>query len=261
MLQRTEPWAELLQLCADNCDPTTHRMQQVLLFGMAHSLFPPGVTITTTTSRHRTVQQLFALQFTTRSCLGPETLPPNLGQDLQEYNSRHPLDPLERSFFATIPIAATERRNSRRASGRLETPAIVPAVWPLDPAISVRDTRIVITILVEWYSTYQEAPAVAPWHSFFSSCSENGENSDSDVVITEEQSNIGRHTRSTRLMKVLDRVHGAALATGLTDTEALVLARKVLHLHIIGDIALTQDDRWYYTLSNGRDRQTFLLPP
>jgi hypothetical protein len=247
MLPRPEPWCELLQLCADDCDPATHHMQKVLLFGMSHSLFPSGVSVTWTSAKRRTMQQLFGLLFTTRSSLGPVMLPPNLQQDLHDYNTRYPDNPLQQTFFSVASGGDRSRRNSRHS--RPETTVMPPAVWPLNPANPVRDTRIAITVLVEWYSVYQASPGVSPWDSLFAATKGTDSACGGDMC----------HTRSTRLMKVLDKVHAAALQSGLSDAQSLLVARQVLHSHILGDIALTRDNLWYYT--NNKERQTFLLPP
>lgn len=234
----TTAWAELVYRCADDCDPATHPLQQVLLRNMANGIFPIGVQVVATI-RPQTSCELFCLHFTPKAHLGPECLPPNLMADTAAYTGKFPL---VYSFFPKICAGDRGRKNSGRQTGSTAS----PSVYPLDPCAPVRDTRIAITVLTEWYCAYQAASPMTPWGKILHR---------SVSPFNEE-----RHTRNTRLMRVLDNVHSTALREGNTDAAAVSLARRVLHLHTLGDIALAPNDQWFYTGTPAKDRQPQLLP-
>lgn len=230
------PWAELLHQCADDCDPETHALQKVLLQNMASSIFPIGMQVSCMTRK----QAPFGIYFTPRAHLGPECLPPNLEADVAAYTGTFPL------LFTFFPkIYATDRGGGRKTSGRQGTSPASPPVYPLDPGAPVRDVRIAITVLTEWYCAYQGASSMTPWAKILHKAT---------PTLNEE-----KHTRNTRLMRVLEKVYNTALEAGNTDAAALMMARRVLHLHTLGDITLAPNDHWYYTATAVKDRQPQLL--
>lgn len=242
-------WKDILALCADDCDQQNHPIQRLLLSNMVDGIFPVGMSV----SKPKTPGGFFLLVFRTRVSISPETLPANLQPDLLEYRNAG-FRPL--LCYELFPRNCEDKPQHRKARSSASVPP-TNVTFPLDPAASVRSTRIAISILTEWYCGYQGL--MGPWQQILSQ--------PAIIPITEEATTTheggsgaheGRHTRSTRLMRVLDRVYATARDEGQSDASALAAARRVLHLHTLGDIAL-ENDQWYYT-ANGRERNLLTLP-
>ena len=283
---QAEPWAELFQLCAEDCDQFTHSTQRVFLFNMSRGIFPAGISVITShVDDNSVIGDKYVLQFTPRTAPPPSTtLPWNLAQDLNHYNLNHAHAPLKPSFFTAAPQVEKRKNNSGSRSTHTSkcssdtesgTNTTLSNRWSLNPKIPTHEHRVVITILAEWYCAYQSSTTMAPWHAyFFSMCDaptviapdpevETTADIEETASVDHQASSIpipGRHTRNTRLMKVLDCVHHAAMGTGEGEAAALSLTRQIMHLHTLGDITLSGDDGWYYT-NSGKDRIVYVLPP
>ena len=281
-----EPWAELLRLCAEDCDQFTHSIQRMLLFNMSCGIFPVGISVLTAhVDDNNAISDKYVLQFTPRAAPPPSTaLPSNLAQDLNDYNLNHPDAPLKPSFLTTPPQVEKRKHTSGGRSTHASkctndtesgTNTTLSNRWSLNPKIPAHEHRVVITILTEWYNAYQSSINMAPWHAYFLSMCDAPTvivpdpevESIADIEDTASVDHLasstptpGRHTRNTRFMKVLDCVYHAAMGTGEGEAAALSLTRQVMHLHTLGDIALSGDDGWYYT-NSGKDRIVYVLPP